>query len=130
MSSDEHRVTRNVYVTVLSKDEKSPLAPESDEEKPKTEKKPDQDKDKTKDQPKETGTSQPQDSRKSADHAAADKSKDDKDKKEEPVVVKIDLDGIQQRILALPIGEELSQCTAGQVGTSVPFRRPHGHHRT
>ncbi len=38
MSSDEHRVSRNVYVAVLSKDEKSPLAPESDEEKPKDEK--------------------------------------------------------------------------------------------
>ena len=33
MSSDERRVTRSVYVAVLSKDEPSPLAPESDEEK-------------------------------------------------------------------------------------------------
>ena len=33
MSSDEHRVSRSVYVAVLSKDEQSPLAPESDEEK-------------------------------------------------------------------------------------------------
>ena len=49
MSSDEHRVSRNVYVAVLSRDEKSPLAPESDEEKPKDEKKPDQDKDKAAD---------------------------------------------------------------------------------
>ena len=32
MSSDERRVSRSVYVAVLSKDEKSPLAPESDEE--------------------------------------------------------------------------------------------------
>src|SRR4029077_9911708 len=43
MSSDEHRVSRAAYVAVLSKDEKSPLAPESDEEKAKEEKKPDQD---------------------------------------------------------------------------------------
>ena len=35
MSSQEHRITRSVYLAVLSKDEKSPLAPESDEEKPK-----------------------------------------------------------------------------------------------
>jgi tricorn protease len=83
MSSEEHRVTRAVYVAVLSKDEKSPLAPESDEEKPKEEKKPDQDADKSKDQSK-------------------DKDKD-KEKKEEPVVVKLDLEGIGQRILALPI---------------------------
>jgi len=102
MSSDEHRVSRSVYVAVLSKDEKSPLAPESDEEKPKDEKKPDQDKDKATDQTKEKRKGQS----KTDDKAAADKdkSKDDKDKKkEEPVVVKIDIDGIGQRILALPI---------------------------
>ncbi len=34
MSSDEHEVTRHVYAAVLSKDGKSPVAPESDEEKP------------------------------------------------------------------------------------------------
>src|SRR5579871_3401966 len=50
MSSDEHRITRNIYITVLSKDEKSPLATESDEEKPKDEKKSEQDKDNAKDQ--------------------------------------------------------------------------------
>ena len=49
MSSDEHRVSRSVYLAVLSKDEKSPLAPESDEEKAKDEKKSD-DKAKDKDQ--------------------------------------------------------------------------------
>jgi tricorn protease len=108
MSSDEHRVSRSVYVAVLSKDEKSPLAPESDEEKPKEEKKPDQDKDKGKDQSKETGKDKAKDKDKGkADDKSADKGKDDKDKdkdkKEEPVVVKIDVDGILQRILALPI---------------------------
>ena len=39
-------ITRSVYVTVLSKDEKSPLAPESDEEKAKDEAKADADKNK------------------------------------------------------------------------------------
>src|SRR5208283_4839110 len=59
MSSDEHRVTRSVYVAVLSKDEKSPIAPESDEEKAKEEKTPHQDKDKErrKDQPKRAANS-------------------------------------------------------------------------
>ena len=111
MTSDEHRVSRSVYVAVLSKDEKSPLAPESDEEKPKEEKKPDQDKDKGKDQAKESSKDKAKDKDKDKSKAdeksAADKNKDDKDKdkdkKEEPVVVKIDLDGILQRILALPI---------------------------
>ena len=75
MTSDEHRVTRNVYVAVLSKDEKSPLAPESDEEKPKDEAKSDQDKDKTKEQPKEKGKDK---SKKSdPDSATTDKKKDE-----------------------------------------------------
>jgi len=112
MSSDEHRVSRSAYVAVLSKDEKSPLAPESDEEKPKEEKKAGEDKSKDQSKEKDKG----KDKKKSGDQGAAekDKSKDaaddkekdkdkDKDKKEEPVVVKIDLDGISQRILSLPI---------------------------
>src|SRR5579863_2362654 len=88
MSSDEHRVTRSVYVAVLSKDEKSPLTPESDEEnKPKDEKKADADKDKL-----------AADKEKGKDAKDKDKDKDakdkEKDKKEEPVVVKIDVEGI------------------------------------
>ena len=108
MSSDEHRVTRSVYVAVLSKDEKSPLAPESDEEKPKDEKKPDQDKDKAKGQA--TDKDKANDKQKAGDANAADKAKDDKDKakdkKDEAVVVKIDIDGISQRILSLPIPDK------------------------
>jgi len=116
MTSDEHRVSRSVYVAVLSKDEKSPLAPESDEEKPKEEKKPDQDKDKGKDQAKESSKDKAKDKDKDKSKAdeksAADKNKDDKDKdkdkKEEPVVVKIDLDGILQRILAYPFPRRIT----------------------
>ncbi len=111
MTSEEHRVSRSVYLAVLSKDEKSPLAPESDEEKPKDEKKPDQDKDKAKDADKDKDKEKDKDKAKakSGDKSAPDKVKDDKDKdkdkdkKDEPVVVKIDLDGISQRILSLPI---------------------------
>jgi tricorn protease len=101
MSSDNRRVTRSVYVVVLAKDQASPLAPESDEEKGKDEKKDEKkdDKDKSKDSAK--------DSKDKADNSKEkDKSRDsdDKDKKkEEPVVVKIDFDGISQRILSLPI---------------------------
>ena len=109
MSSDEHRVTRSVYVAVLSKDEKSPLAPESDEEnKPKDEKKADADKDKAaadKDKGKDP---------KDKDKDAKDK---EKDKKEEPVVVKIDVEGIGQRILSLPIpAKNYSNMLAGKSG--------------
>ena len=69
MSSLEKPVNRTVYMAVLSKDEASPLAPESDEEKI-------EDKDKPKEPEK---------------------------KKDETVAVKVDLDNIGQRILALPI---------------------------
>jgi len=112
MSSDEHRVTRSVYVAVLSKDEKSPLAPESDEEKPKDEKKPDLDKDKDKAKDQASDKDKAKDKHKASDATAADKGKDDKDKdkdkdkKDEAVVVKIDIDGISQRILSLPIPDK------------------------
>jgi tricorn protease len=79
MSSNEHPITRSAYIVVLNKDLPSPLAPESDEEKSKDDK---------------------------AQGADAAKGKEDKDKdkdKAPPVVVKIDADGIGQRVLALPI---------------------------
>jgi tricorn protease len=104
MSSEEHRVSRSAYVAVLSKDLPSPLAPESDEEKSAADKEKASEKEKQNDQGK------------ASDKAAADKDKDkdahkdgkddkdnDKAKKEEPVIVKIDLEGMSQRILALPI---------------------------
>jgi tricorn protease len=109
MTSQEHRVSRAVYIAVLSKDEKSPLAPESDEEKPKEDKKAesDKDKDKSKDQAKEDKGKKAKTDDKSSDASKDDKDKDkddkDKDKEEKPVVVKIDMDGIGQRILSLPI---------------------------
>jgi tricorn protease len=110
MSSDEHPVSRSVYVAVLSKDEKSPLAPESDEEKPKEEKKADDEK--SKDSTADKG----KDNAKASDKGAAEKSEKDK-KKEEPVVVKIDIDGIQQRILSLPIpGKNYVNLLPGKTG--------------
>ncbi|MBZ5551924.1 MAG: PDZ domain-containing protein [Acidobacteriia bacterium] len=96
MSSNDHPITRSAYVVVLRKDLVSPLAPESDEEKIKDEKK--GEKDKEKDQSKDK--SKAKDQGKPAD---ADKDKDKDKEKEEPVVVKIDFEGISQRILALPI---------------------------
>jgi tricorn protease len=104
MSSDEHRVSRSAYVAVLSKDLPSPLAPESDEEKLGA----DKDKEKEKEKEKEKDKNKDKDKDKPGDKDASDKDahkdgKDDKDKKEEPVVVKVDIEGISQRILALPI---------------------------
>jgi tricorn protease len=87
MTSSEHPVTRSVYVMVLRKDLPSPIAPESDEEKPPEEKK------------KEGETAQATEKDKSKE---AEKEKE-KEKEKEPVKVQIDFENINQRILALPI---------------------------
>lgn len=95
MSSYPHRPTRSVYVCVLRKDLPSPLAPESDEEKPGEEKK---------DEKNEAGKGgdQPEsESGEKKDEASGDKPST-KEKKEVPKVT-IDFDNIGQRILALPI---------------------------
>ena len=84
MTSEAHPVTRSAYVAVLKKDLPSPLAPESDEEKPPEPKKKDD-----------------KDSKAAAD-ADKDKAKEG-EKKPEAVKMEIDLDGLDQRILALPI---------------------------
>jgi len=85
MSSIDRPSSRSAYLVVLSKDDPSPLGPESDEEKSEEAKKDaaaakdkDQDKDKT-------------------------KTPDAKDKPKETPPVKIDFEGIGQRILALPV---------------------------
>ncbi len=96
MSSNERRVTRSVYVAVLSKDLPSPLAPESDEE---GKEKAEGEKEKPKDA---SGKSEPKADRSSGGDKNGGAKGDDKGKKE-PVVVKIDVEGIGQRILALPI---------------------------
>jgi tricorn protease len=96
LSSYQHPVLRSVYAAVLKKGDKSPVEPQSDEEKV-GDQKPDEKKDEA-------------DKGKDADKAkTADKGKDtdkkdaDKEKKEEPAKTTIDLDGIEQRIVALPI---------------------------
>jgi tricorn protease len=85
MSSLGHSVSRDVYVVVLRKDDPSPLAPESDEEKAEK----------------------------------ADEKKDAaKDEKPKVPDVRIDLENIDQRILALPIpGRDYVGMAAGKTGT-------------
>ena len=118
MSSLDHPVTRAVYVAVLRKEDPSPLAPESDEEKgadaskdssAKAQEKP---ADKSKDAKKD-------DKADKSDKKADDKKSDAKDdKKEEPVVVRIDVEDIGQRVLALPIPpKNYVGLTAGKAGT-------------
>ena len=87
MSSLGAKVTRSVYVTVLSKDEPSPIAPESDEEKAASPAKKEGD----------AAADKPDDASASTDkkEAAA--------KKTETPKVKVDIENIGQRIIALPI---------------------------
>ena len=104
MSSDERRVSRNVYVAVLSKDESSPLVPESDEEKG-ADKKSDK-----KDEPRVAfgiaDEPKPSADKPAAAGAAKEKSKskgNDEGDKTKPVVVRLDIENLGQRILALPV---------------------------
>ncbi len=83
MSSFDHPVTSSIYMAVLSKETVSPLAPESDDEVPDKDKEPEADKTK---------------SGKKKGEATQDK---ESEKKIEPV--KIDFEGLQQRIIALPV---------------------------
>ena len=84
MTSDEHEVTRSIYALVLPADAASPVAPESDEEKP-VEAKP------------------------------AETKADNKDATPKPV--RIDLAGMAQRIVALPIpARDYTALASGKAG--------------
>ena len=85
MSILNRPVTRAAYVVVLSKDDPSPLAPESDDEKEKKE---------------------------------AEKKKDKKDEAKDPPKVKVDLEDLDQRTLALPVPpKNYVGLLAGKAGT-------------
>jgi tricorn protease len=108
MSTDDHTVTRSVYVVVLRKDLPSPLAPESDEEKVEGE-------------TKSTDNAKPVAAGDQKDQAKAQDSDQEKnkeaEKKKEPPKVTIDFDGISQRILALPIpAKNYAGLAAGKEG--------------
>jgi len=98
MSATNRPVTSSVYLAVLNKETPSPLAPESDEEK---------------DKPAETA----------ARPGEGDKEKDKAEKKESSV--KIDLEGIDQRILALPLpARNYIGLDAGKAGNLLVYERP------
>jgi tricorn protease len=86
-------VTRSIYIAVLPKDEPSPLAPESDEEKG--------------------------EEKKTEESKADDKKFEEKKPVEaKAVTVKIDFDGILQRILAVPMpARNYVDLQAGKTGT-------------
>ena len=101
------RVTRSIYLAVLPKDEVSPFAPESDEEKGEA-KKPDEGK---------PDAAKPAAKAKPGEAAAAPEPK--------PVTVKVDPDGILQRILAVPLpARNYGSVQAGKAGTVLALESP------
>jgi len=121
LSSLDRAQTSAAYVVVLAKDGASPVPPESDDEKIKDEAKKDDKKDADK------KDSDKKDDKKEADKKearSAEKEKDKetgkdpgKDEKDKPVEVKIDLEKIGDRILALPIpARNYAGISAGKTG--------------
>jgi len=108
------RRTRNVYLVVLRKGIVSPMAKESDEEKPK---KADAQAEKTGDKPDPQAEKPAQ----AGEKPAAAEKKPEGDKKEP---FSIDLDGIENRIVALPIPSgDLSSLQVGDAGHFYYLRR-------
>ena len=116
MSSYDHTVTRNPYLIVLRKDQPSPLAPESDEEKVKGAEK--------KDDATAKGTEKKDEA---TSKGAESKDNKEKEKEKEPEKVTIDFDNISQRILALPIpAKDYAAMQAGKSGELFLLESPPG----
>jgi tricorn protease len=102
MSSYERPITRSLYVAVLNHEDFSPVAPESDDEKAPGEKPdsstPSSDKTEETKPPAVEATASVEATVNGETGATAEEKK-----KPEPVKVKIDLDGLVQRIQALPV---------------------------
>jgi tricorn protease len=101
-------VTNSAYVIVLRKDLKSPLAPQSDEEKIASDKSPADSDDCKAEGEGKSAASENADAAKTGDKTADEKKSGKKEEKsvkdsKETADVKIDFDNISQRILALPI---------------------------
>jgi tricorn protease len=115
LSSINRPITRSAYLMVLRKDQPSPLAPESDEEKSAAadDSKPDTDKAPSKaDEKPDQEPANPEEKAKAQDARAA------RSVKNEGVTVRIDAENISQRILALPIPpRDYGRLVAGKAGT-------------
>jgi tricorn protease len=113
LSSINRPITRSAYLMVLRKDQPSPLAPESDEEKTAADDtKQDADKSaKAEDKPEqEPGSTE--------EKAKAQDARAARSVKNEGVVVRIDAENISQRIVAMPIPpRDYSKLVAGKAGT-------------
>lgn len=112
MSNFPFQTSRSVYAVVLRNDLPSPLAPESDEEKIAEEKKDDQ---KPPNNPADKPTDNPVDKKDDAKPANGQAAAAKVPAKKEPDPVRIDFEGIDQRIIALPVPSRNFQgLTAGK----------------
>jgi tricorn protease len=104
LSGFQRPVSRSVYAIVLKKTDPNPVEPQSDDEKiaDKDKKSDDKGKDADKDKDKDIDKDKDKEKAKDSDKAK-DADKKDADKKDEPPNVTIDLEGIGQRIVSLPI---------------------------
>jgi tricorn protease len=99
MTSDLYQVTSNIYAAVLAANQASPIAPELEDEKSPSEKQADDKKDATPGADAKAGGDTKAPAKDSDEKAAADKAAAPKP----PKPVKVDLDGIGNRIVALPL---------------------------
>jgi tricorn protease len=121
LSAIEHQATRSVYAIVLRDDLPSPLAPESDEEKVTESGGSNRAKDETSPPNK---TNEDKTNGDKPDGAPAKPPAASVDKKE-PEPVRIDLDGIGQRIIALPIpARPYGDLLVGKAGTIYLVENP------
>jgi tricorn protease len=95
MTSDLYNPTSNIYAAVLAADQASPIAPELDDEKTAAEKK---------DESKKDDDKSPDADSKKKDAAKSDDEKSKPDTAPKPVKpIKVDLAGIETRVVALPL---------------------------
>lgn len=108
MTSDLYQVTSNIYAITLSKSTPSPIAPQLDDEKPASE-------------------AQPEDKKPASGDCDGEAGSDEKahSKSAPPRPVKIDLDGIESRTVALPFPAAAYQdVVAGLKGSVYFLERP------
>ncbi len=108
MTSDLYQVTSNIYALTLAADTASPIAPEMDDEKA----------------PAEEKTEGKKSDDKAGDKPAEGKEGSGDEKahaKPAPKPVKVDLDGIEKRIVAMPLPTSVYTSVTGGLKGSVYF---------
>ncbi|MEP6800426.1 MAG: PDZ domain-containing protein [Acidobacteriota bacterium] len=127
MENEDIRVTRSIYMAVLRKDLPSPLVKESDEEKLTPEEKRDKEQ-KGKDDKKGAPVAEEEKPAAASSSLPSEKSGEEKPRTPPPVErVRIDRDGLEFRILDLPVpAAELSSLQTGPAGQIFYLREVDG----